>query len=377
MSIREHILKIVLYFFRVFPVKNNKVLFISYYGGFYNDNPMMISHELENNPDIEVVWGFEENISIPSHVRGVRVSSLRFLYELATAKVWVDNCRKRIWTVKRKNQYYIQTWHGNLGNKRVEGAAIDTLSPDYIKRAKHDSDMTDLMISGSTFFTTLIRKYFWYTGEILECGTPRLDCFFRNQQLVTERVRQYFELRENQGIILYAPTFRENRSLESYILDFEQIRDSFEKLYNRQCVVLIRLHPNITEKADQIYYDQNVLNASAYADLYELIIASDAVISDYSSLTFEAGLLYKPVFLYTPDLAEYIRERGFYWEIKELPFIMADREELLSKSIMNFNRKEYEHEVKVFNQQLGIIEDGKASERIAERIISVLNVEEK
>ena len=373
MRIKDYILRMILYCLRLFPIKKNKVLFISYYGNYYNDNPMMISRELESHSDIDIVWGFEKGIEAPAHIRGVRVSSFKFLYELATARVWVDNCRKRIWTVKRNKQYYIQTWHGNLGNKRVEGAATDTLSPDYIKRAKHDSSMIDLMISGSTFFTSLIKNYFWYTGQIMECGTPRLDVFFRDQQTIIAKVRQCFEVGQKTSIVLYAPTYRENRSLESYILDFEKIKKSFERLLNRQCVVFIRLHPNVANKANSIQYNESVFNASVYPDLYELIMASDAVISDYSSLTFEAGLLHKPVFLYVPDLLEYKRERGFYMEIEELPYLLAENEELLIDAISNYNKEEYDNEVEAFNQQLGIIEDGKASERVADRIISILS----
>lgn len=373
MSLRDYILRALLYIFRVFPIKKNKVLFLSYYGGFYNDNPMLISQELENNPDLDVVWGFEENIGIPAHIKGVRVSSFRFLYELATAKVWVDNCRKRLWTVKRKKQYYIQTWHGNLGNKRVEGAAVDTLSSEYVSRAKHDAAMTDLMISGSSFFTSLIRNYFWYSGEIMECGTPRLDIFFRDHGTIVKKVRQSFGINTDQRIILYAPTYRESRSLDTYTVDYDKIRTSFEQLLGEKCIVLIRLHPNIADKAGQIGYNESILNASAYSNLYELIIAADAVISDYSSLTFEAGLLYKPVFLYTPDLLDYKQERGFYFDIEKLPYVLAENEEKLITAIISFNREEYEHSVKLFNQQLGIKEDGKASQRIADRITSILN----
>lgn len=356
--------------FQLFPVNREKVLFQSYYGESYNDNPMMISRELEGK-GLELVWAETKPLDCPPEIRQVNTSSLRYIYDLATSKVWVDNCRKRDWIRKKKGQYYIQTWHGNLGNKRTEGAAIDTLPPEYIARAKNDAGMTDLMISGSRFFTDLIRQYFWYDGEILECGTPRLDVFFRFTGEKEAAVRKALGIPSGVRVALYAPTFRENRETDCYRMDFERILRAFEKKTGEPWVMLVRLHPNVADKADFIPYSSRVINATSYPDLYELIPLADAVISDYSSLTFEAGLLDKPVFLFVLDLKAYIRERGFYIDIREQPYILAQSNEELAECIDTFEPESYRKALKAFNDSLGIMEKGNASEQIAERILEV------
>lgn len=371
-TMKDSMLSALVYVFRVVPVKQNKVLFISYYGNYYNDNPMMISQQLEGNRAVDCVWALQDHAECPPHIRRVRIASLRYIYELATAKVWVDNCRKNIWTRKRKGQYYIQTWHGNLGNKRTEGAAEDTLSSDYILRAKHDAKMIDLMISGSDFFTNLIRKYFWYKGEILECGTPRLDSFFHTSEESLMQIREKLGIPSECRIVLYAPTFRADLQMNCYKMEFERVLQTLEEKTGDQWVMLVRLHPNVADKADYIQYSSRIINATLYPDLYDLIPLSDVVISDYSSLTFEAGLLMKPVFLFALDLDEYIHERGFYIDIREQPYILAQSNDELVEKIKAFSRGEYEDELNAFNQSLGIRENGDAAKKIVERIMSVI-----
>lgn len=371
-TMKDYMLSVLMYVFRVVPVKQNKVLFISYYGNYYNDNPMMISQQLEGNQTVDCVWALQDHAACPPGVRRVRIASLRYIYELATAKVWVDNCRKNIWTRKRKGQYYIQTWHGNLGNKRTEGAAEDTLTPDYLVRSKRDAEMIDLMISGSDFFTNLIRKYFWYKGEILECGTPRLDSFFHTSGESMMRIREKLGIPSECRVALYAPTFRIDLRMDCYKLDFERVLQTLEEKTGDPWVMLVRLHPNVAEKADYIQYSPRIINATIYPDLYDLIPLSDIVISDYSSLTFEAGLLMKPVFLFALDLENYISERGFYIDIREQPYILAQSNDELVEKIRSFSREKYEDELKAFNQSLGIRETGDAAKRIAERIMSVI-----
>lgn len=367
------ILVMIMYCFRVFPVRQRKILLTSYFGRYCNDNPLIIANYLQKHYNYDLVWAVESNVKIPSGMRRVDINSLSYLYELATAKIWIDNSRKRNWVRKRGNQYYIQTWHGNLGNKRVEGAAVDKLSSEYISRSKRDAAYTDLMISGSTFFTNLIREYFWYNGEILECGTPRLDIFFNHSLHSKHAIFKKLNLPLDTNIVLYAPTFRENSSNSVYELDSELLLQTLEKTTGTNWVLLVRLHPNIIHKSAYIFqYSDKVIDVSHYPDLYELILVSDIVISDYSSLTFEAGLLKKPVYLFVLDLDSYIAERGFYFEISELPFIVCRSNEEMMMNIVKFDKLIYDRTLEMFYMKLGIYESGRAAATIGEKISSVI-----
>lgn len=361
------------------PIKSNKIFFLSYYGDYFNDNPRFISDQLNSKygDSVDIVWGANPNIhskiEIPPYGRIVKLSTIKYLYELATSKIWVDNCRKPEWVSKRKEQYYIQTWHGNLGNKRVEKAAIENLSEKYIKNARKDAKNTSLMISGSDFFTGLIKNYFWYQGEILECGTPRLDKFLSTSEKDIVTTKQKLGISPETQCLLYAPTFRISGDTNCYKIDFEKIIEALESKTSQKWVFLIRLHPNVASKSNFLKYNEKIINVTAYPDLYELIPASEIIISDYSSLTFEAILLDKPVFLFAKDLDNYIKERGFYIDIHELPFILSQNNQELLEKIINFNEEKYLSNIHGFIKKLGIKENGNASEILAEKIMQIIN----
>ena len=164
-------------------------------------------------------------------------------------------------------------------------------------------------------------------------------------------------------------------NFECYNMDYERIIDVFEKKYNSSCIMLIRLHPNIAALSNKLNYNERIINASSYPDLYELIIASTAIISDYSSLSFEAGLLNKPVFLYAKDLDKYMENRGFLINPFDQPYILTQSEEELVSAIEDFDEGKYQHELAIFNNSLGIKESGMASKIIADKIMSVIQLD--
>ena len=357
--------------FRAFPIQQNKAVFISYSGRFYNDNPRCVSEELEKHDDVEIVWSVLDGVKCSPKVRTVSPFSVKYIYELATAKVWVDNARKRPWIRKRKGQYYIQTWHGNIGNKRAEKAAGDTLDKPYIKGAIHDAACTDLMLSGSKFFTDLCYEAFWYDGEVLECGTPRLDIFYHCTPEIIADVKGELGLSPDTKVVLYAPTFRQDLRIDCYDMDYTALLDTLQKKYGGDWVVAVRMHPNVPQDSF-IQFSDKIINATKYPDLYKLMLASEIIVSDYSSLTFEAGLIKKPVLLFATDVKEYIDERGFYWDMRELPFPLAETNDELIRLVRQFDRAQYEAGIDAFYSKLEIKESGKASKIVADRIYQVM-----
>jgi CDP-glycerol glycerophosphotransferase len=99
------------------------------------------------------------------------------------------------------------------------------------------------------------------------------------------------------------------------------------------------------------------------------VFASDILISDYSGLVYDFSLMKKPVFLYAKDYSEYITERNFYIDLHSLPFPFAKDMNTLIDNITHFNQQEYNEKLESFFQKIGCIDDGKASERVVNRII--------
>ena len=108
---------------RCAPIKKRKIVFTSYVGRGYSDNPKAIAEELiKRGTKADMVWlvrDEKEAKTLPKEIRPCRINSLKHIWELSTARVWVDNCRKYDKS-KKKNQFYLQTWHG-FPLKRIEG----------------------------------------------------------------------------------------------------------------------------------------------------------------------------------------------------------------------------------------------------------------
>lgn len=375
-QIKVGIIRAFMYLCRIFKIDRNKVAIVSYYGKGFGDNGKGIALQLmEKNPKLDIVWLVSdmENAAVPAPMRCVGYRSLRGYWELATAAVWIDNSRKSLGIIKRKGQYYIQTWHGMVALKRIEKDAVEHLSADYVRGAKHDSAMADVILSGCGFFTELCRRAFWYDGEILECGSPRLDVLFQQTPEKSLQVKEALGIPANKRVLLYAPTFRAGGQTECYIRDYQKILDVLQERTGEEWVAAVRLHPNVAAQAGFITYSETVINATDYPDLYELIPAADVVISDYSSLMFDAGLIHKPVFLYATDIADYAADRNFYFDIEKLPFPLAHNAEELLQNLAAFEEEPYQKQLEQFNASVEYYENGTASEAVANRIVEVLN----
>jgi CDP-glycerol glycerophosphotransferase len=375
-----NILTLILkHIFVCLPIKNNKIVMTNFAGKGYGCNPKYIAEEmLRQHLDYDIVWILRKELSgranIPFPIRVVEYKSIRHLYELATAKVWVENERKFFYTPKRKNQYYIQTWHGVVALKQIEKDVEKQLSPNYIAKAKNDSKMIDLLISNSQFHTDLYKKSYWYDGKILEIGAPRCESLVSGQDIL-KKVLNYFHIKRKQSILLYAPTFRANSSTEVYNIDLERLIKTLEKEYGGEWIVLVRLHPDVSAKADSLQYNSKIQNATEYEDMNELLSVSDILITDYSSSMFEFSILKKPIFLYAPDIEEYMEERNFYFDIRSLPYPLAENNDQLQRVIEEFDRNKYLKELDHFLKEVEIFDPKGASAEVVKIINKVINRE--
>lgn len=374
--IRRKLVHLWMYMCRIFPVTPRKIVVMSYYGGGFGDNgKAIVLRLLENRQDLDIVWVGRPDTaaSIPEPLRYVRFRSPAYYYELATARVWIDNSRKASDIIKRKGQFYLQTWHGSVAMKRIEQDAAGSLARGYLEDAKRDSGMADVILSGSGFFTRLVRRAFWYSGEILQCGTPRLDALLRMTGEQKAKVRKKLGIPEGKRIVLYVPTFRADGNTDCYLRNYADILTALHLRSGKDWVFVLRLHPNVARRADFATFSDTVIDATSFPDLYELLPAADWVISDYSSVMFEAGIAEKPVLLYAPDIESYTADRSFYFRFEDLPFPLARTDRELLESIASFDREAYLHRLRQFNTTLDYYENGTASDAAAGRILRVVS----
>jgi CDP-glycerol glycerophosphotransferase len=370
-------LRLALYYlFRVFPIRQNKIFVTNFNGKGFGDHPKYIVLELlsrQNN--CQIVWQVKKEYSrgFPPSITTVPYGSLAAIYGAVTSKIWIDNCRKQLYVRKRKKQFYIQTWHsGPLEIKKIERDVENILSPSYVKQARHDSTMIDLFLAygGSDERGKFIKSVFWYEGEIFKCGCPRDDIFFTQNSKISGKVLNHFHLDSGTKLILFAPTFRDIFTVSTYSINFDSILDVLSKKDGGKWVFLVRLHPNISEKAALLdLFNDSVINATGYDDMQELLYASDILITDYSDCMFEFALLRRPLFLYFEDIISYKKERDFYLDIFSLPFPVAQSMDELINNIETINNDLYSQKIDAALQESDSLNDGKASRMVADRIM--------
>ena len=358
------------------PIKKNKITVSSYYGGGYGDNPKYIVEQLlKTEKCLKIVWlvkSMEEAKSLPEHVEPCRINTIKSIYHLATAKFWIDNCRKNFHH-KRKKQIYIQTWHG-FALKRIEKDVQEQLSKGYMRKAVRDSKHIDLLISDSQFMTQIYKNSFWYNGDIVEWGSPRNDLFYGDHENFALKIKQFYNIEKDKKIVLYAPTFRADYSLDAYQLDGRRVCALCQKRFGSDFVLLIRLHPNIVDKCTSIEYHENeIINATFYPDMQELLAGVDIVISDYSSLMFDFALSKKPCFQFATDIEAYKKDRNFYFKIDNLPFPLCKNNDDLEQAILTFDMENYQKSLELFFKEVGMVMDGQASVRCAQWILEKIS----
>lgn len=356
------------------PIYNNKIVFDNFSGRGYGCNPKYIAEELiRRNRKYDIVWLVrDESEAVPPNVRIVKIYTKRANLELLTARVWISNVRNYKGVNKRKGQFYIQTWHSSLGLKKIEGDIADF--PESKKRESvYDGSVTDLMFANNDLRIGQYKRAFWYDGKIIKCGVPRNAILFNTPMELDDKVRNLFGISKDDFIILYAPTYRDSSDANIYVWDFQKICNVFQKKYNRKAVILLRLHPNIVEQSSNITFNKEVINASFYPDMQELLAISDYLITDFSSCSFDFSFAKKPVLLYAQDADGYINnERGLVLKVEDLPFKLAKNENELVTCIENFEYELYRKECDCFFEKIGLAEDGKGAQKVADIIEDVI-----
>ncbi len=361
--------------YSVCPIKSNKIIMWGNSFKSYGCNPKYIAeYILENYPgEFDIVWVIDADLpipcDIPDNIRIVRYFSKEYLYELHTAHFVICNARTSdayFWH-KRKNQIYIQTWHSSIRLKTIEKDAETSLSEKYIRAAKDDSKKIDYIISGCSFSSDIFKNSFWYKGNILECGTPRIDFLLNNSD--KSEILKKTKLPEGYKYILYAPTFRTDDRYE-YNLDFEKLIRVCESYLGGKWRVLYRLHPNLIFRIKEHNISDVCIDVCGYSDMQELIAVSDLMITDYSSCMFDMMFIKKPCILYMPDFDEYTaKERKLYFNIKELPFLKAYNENEIFDAIEKFDEKKYEADTGSFLEKIGSFENGTACQQIVDLLL--------
>ena len=375
-------------FYAKLPVVKNKIVFMNYWGKSYGCNPKYILEEIRHRKlPYELVWainGYPDDFEadFPQGIRFVQYKSKEFIKELASAKIWISNHhfakQFALGLIKKPEQFFIQTWHGSLGIKKIE-KNVKTLTDeqDWEHFACESSKATDIWVSNSKFESQIYEQAFWDVKGIKELGHPRNDIFFKSAEEknnIRKKVLQALSIPEDKKVLLYAPTFKDTTSLSSYNIEFSKLLPVLKEKFGGDWVVVSRMHPSFRKRHyNKIKELKNTYNANNYPDIQELLVSADIAITDYSSCIFDFMLSKKPAFIYAANISDYEIERGFYYPLSSTPFPIAENNNQLIENITHFDYKEYKEKIEIFLKEKDCMEDGHASERVVDIIEKIMS----
>lgn len=355
-------------------VENNKIFFMTY-DSEYSCNLKYISDELiKQKLPVKIIWvcGKNNKNNFPAEVKTVVRGSYEMFEEQATSKIWLDNALNCVWygMPKKKDQVYINTWHGSMGIKRLSGNKL------WMFRAKRCKSITDYCVSNSIFEENVYSDTFWPDSKYLKYGHARNDILFDKEKhsKIKSKVFEFFEINDiNSKMILYAPTFRDDGRTDCFDIDFSSLKNSLEKRFGGRWVVLVRMH--FKNKNVKLSNDWNewIKDASSYPDMQELLAVIDSGITDYSSWAYDYVLMKRPLFIYAKDIDLYNNTRGFYYPLEETPFDICKNNEDLNKSIIEFDEEKYMVKCEEFLKNKGCYEIGEATKMVVEKVKEILN----
>ncbi len=363
---------------KIYGIEEKKVVFISFGGKSYSDNPRAISEKLyEMCPDFTIIWLLnnpeEKRKIVPDYVKCVKTNTYSALKELATAKFWVDNFGKTVYTYKSKDQIYIQTWHGDRGFKKI---LYDAWPNGKRPEPVIESKICDLALSASDYCDNVYRTAFRYNGRILKTGSPRNDILINKDDCYSERIKEHLKIEKETKILLYAPTLRseasKNKTLQHVIgLDFVSVIKTLEQKTNSEWVCLVRAHSAVKGLTGIPKNHIKIHDVTLYEDMVDLLLISDLLITDYSSSAGDFALLKKPIILYQSDRDKYLRDdRSFYFDIDASPFTVVFNQDELNAAIQELDEKTVAEQCEQILKFYGTLETGHASRSVVEYILS-------
>ena len=318
-------------------INSDTILYESRDGSTISDSPLALFLSLANNKDytnFQHVWVVMDKLSslnlinvpesLKSKILFVERNSKEYVDYMLTAKYLITNSTFQSWFSKKKEQVYINTWHGTplkamgfdienqLGN--TQNVLRNLLMTDYFLSP---NPHTTKIFAGSGYKMRGI-----YKGEIIESGYPRIDLTKETSSDDAKNLLKELgiELDSNLPVVVYMPTWRGNDtqnpsdSIAQVIAELKYLRKEFLGKYN----IILKVHPYLYKKAKNYKELSGVLIDDAM-DANLVLAATDILITDFSSVFFDYLVTDKPIIFYAWDQDIYSEDRGMYLDMAELP----------------------------------------------------------
>jgi CDP-glycerol glycerophosphotransferase len=355
-----------------YDVDDRIIFYESYHGRNFSGNPLAIFLALQKTNEFNsythiIVENqrspFIERLIQYPNVKIVAVNDRNYIRYLAVAKYLINNTSFPFYFIKRKEQLYINTWHGTP--LKTLGLDIKNAGMSDHKNIQRNLLQVDLFISPNQFtYEKLLKSHDIkeiFSGKIADIGYPRVDLTLQTNR---EDVLHSLRLPLNKKIVLYAPTWRGSVGKE---------KDSSKKLLDEvtelkhllgdEYTVLLKSHYFAYK-----YFIENNLNEMCVPNWFDtnmLLAGIDILITDYSSIFFEFLPTNKPIIFYGDDIELYSEERGFYLSLDTLPGPLCRQIKDVAIHILDENNTKalYQEKYNHYMQMYCYNDDGNASSR--------------
>lgn len=368
-----------------YKVDDKTIFFEVYDGRNYTCSPKAIYEKMltmKEFKDFKFVWAFNEpskhDVMKDKRLVIVKTNTKDYYKYISSSKYWIVNSIMDECITKKKGQVYVQCWHGTPLKRlrydiEVNGAVLNTIE-EIRKRNDRDAVKFDYFISPSKYCTEKFTSAFNLVALgkkdiIIEEGYPRNDSLFNRNKKDVDKIKDKLGIPKDKKVICYLPTFRDNQHTSgvgytyNLVIDF----DSLKKRFGKDYVILFKPHYFIANKIDLSKYKNFVYNVANYDEINDIYLASDLLITDYSSVFFDYANLNRPVMFYMYDFDDYKNNlRDFYISLDELPGPIAKTQKELEDYIVNIDKSvsKYKKTYDKFNDKYNYLDDGNASERV-------------
>jgi CDP-glycerol glycerophosphotransferase len=354
------------------PIDPALAVFGVYWYRGYSCNPRAIYEKARDSvPGFRGVWVVERSrvAEVPPGVECVVPHSRKYYDLLARAGAFVNNVNFPDELVKRPGTVHVMTHHGTP----LKYMGFDLRG----KRNKHIHDFDglarrsarwDVSVSSNRHSTEVWERVYPGTFESLEVGYPRNDQLVHAVDEDAARLRTQLGVPPQCRTLLYAPTHRDDLEYVP-LLDVAKLSARLGPAW----VVLLRRHHSYDAEPGLLASQAAglVLDVSSYASAEELCIASDLLVTDYSSIMFDYAILNRPIVIHAPDWELYRAARGVYFDlIAEPPGVVTRTDDELAEALLSGAAwsEEAARRREAFRRRFCSLETGQAAEGVVRRV---------
>ncbi len=366
------------------PLDPRLVYFQAFLGQSPTDHPGAIQAELRRllteagRTDVRMLWAVaDSSTQVPEGAEPVLLRSREWYDALARAQ-WVVSCIElEPWFTRREGQQVLQTYHGypskamGLSQWRARG-----LTPTHVEQMLHRTSGTwNALLTPIPEMDRYYRENYAFDGRIIAEGYPRDDSLVApGHEQRREAARERLGIASHQRAVLYAPTWRDDlatnfrRARALLHLDVAEAARALGPDY----VILLRGH----RFHELPRYGAHVVDVTAYPEINDLILASDAAVLDYSSLRFDFAITGRPMVFLVPDLRDYTEQaRGFLYDFaRSAPGPLLDSTAEVVGALADLPRLEqaWQGRLAEFNGYYNRLADGLAAQRVVAELFEPL-----